>query len=200
MSYDEKNGRLLIADGNNNRILAFDVSQERFTNFPEPIAVIGQPDLNTVEPDLLTFDPAYVRSKTLGPRIAAESIDSRNQVLYVSEGYPAGNRVGFFDISPDGLARTRGGNMVDVIGHIDDEGNPSFTRRAANDRIDDRHHYPRAVALDPVDHRLFTIDQYNHRVLVWRLDSQNRLLDRKAEVVIGQPDFFTDLRRHPPPP
>ena len=63
--------------------------------------------------------------------------------------------------------------------------------------MDGRFIYPRAVTLDPVDHRLFTIDQYNHRVLVWRLDPFNRLLHRKAEVVIGQPDVYTANRHSP---
>ena len=196
MSYDEATGRLLMADGGRNRILVYDVAPERFTNFPQPIGVIGQPDYETVTPDILTYDPEYARSKTLGPRVGGESISAENQLLYVSEGYPAGNRIAIFDISGEGDSLS-GGNMVDVIGHIDDEGNPSFTGRAANDRVDDRHHYPRAVALDPVDHRLFTIDQYNHRVLVWQLDPNNQLLDRKAIAVLGQPDFRSAIL--PPP-
>jgi len=196
MAYDEATGRLLIPDGGNNRILVYDVSPERFTNFPEPIGIIGQPDFETVTPDVLTYDPAYARSKTLGPRVGGESVSAENQLLYVSEGYPAGNRIAIFDISGEGNSLS-GGNMVDVIGHIDDEGNPSFTARAANDRVDDRHHYPRAVALDPVDHRLFTIDQYNHRVLAWQLDANNQVLDRKSIAVLGQPDFSSAIL--PPP-
>lgn len=188
MSYDEATGRLLISDSGNNRILVYDVSPENLTNYPEPLGLIGQPDYETVTADLLTFDPEYARSKTLGPRIADGSISARNQLLYVSEGYWAGNRVGIFDISGKGNSLT-GGNMVDVVGHIDDNGEPSFTARAANDRVDDRNHYPRSVALDPVDHRLFTIDQYNHRVMVWQLGPNNELLDRKAIAVIGQPNF-----------
>ncbi len=188
MSYDDATGRLLISDADNNRILVYDVAPDRMSNFPEPIGVIGQPDYETVTEDRLTFSPELAQSKTYGPRITGGSISAENQLLYVSEGYWAGNRVGVFDISGAGDSLA-GGRMVDVIGHVDDEGNPSFTSRAANDRVDDRSHYPRAVALDPVDHRLFTIDQYNHRVLVWPLDPQNQLLDRRAMAVIGQPDF-----------
>ncbi len=191
LSYDEKLDRLLIADVPNNRILAFDVAPERMTAFPKPVGVVGQPDVNTVESELLTYDPVHADTKTLGPRIEGHSIDPENQLIYVAEGYYAGNRIGIFDISPDGMVRAGGARMVDVIGHLDDNGVPSFVRRMANDRVDDRHHYPRSVALDPVDHRLFTIDQYNHRVLVWRLDAYNRLLDRAAHVVIGQPDAYT---------
>ncbi len=191
MSYDDATGRLMISDSGNNRILAYDVSPDRMVNFPEPIGIIGQPDYETVTADRLTFDPQFAQSKTFAPRITGGSISAENQLLYVSEGYWAGNRVGIFDISGEGDSLT-GGNMVDVVGHIDDEGGPSFTSRAANDRIDDRSHYPRSVALDPVDHRLFTIDQYNHRVMVWQLDPQNQLLDRKAIAVVGQPTFDSD--------
>jgi DNA-binding beta-propeller fold protein YncE len=196
MAYDDRTGRIMMSDSGNNRILAYDVAPERLTNFPEPIGIIGQPDYETVTDNRLTFDPEFAQSKTYGPRITGGSISAQHQLLYVSEGYWAGNRVGIFDISGEGDSLS-GGNMVDVIGHIDEEGGPSFTARAANDRIDDRSHYPRSVALDPVDHRLFTIDQYNHRVMVWQLDPQNQLLDRTAIRVIGQPDFSTDTIPEP---
>ena len=196
MSYDDATGRIMISDSGNNRILVYDVAAGRITNFPEPIGIIGQPDYETVTDERLTFDPEFAQSKTFGPRITGGSISAENQLLYISEGYWAGNRVGIFDISGDGDSLS-GGNMVDVIGHIDDDGGPSFTARAANDRIDDRSHYPRSVAVDLVDHRLFTIDQYNHRVMVWQLDPQNQLLDRKAIVVVGQPDFRSDTIPEP---
>ncbi len=191
LSYDGATGRLMLTDSGNNRILVYDVAPDSMTNFPEPIGIIGQPDYDTVTEDRLTFSPELAQSKTFGPRITGGSISADNQLLYVSEGYWAGNRVGIFDISGEGDSLS-GGRMVDVVGHIDDEGGPSFTARAANDRIDDRSHYPRAVALDPVDHRLFTIDQYNHRVMVWQLDPGNQLLDREAIAVIGQPGFGSD--------
>ncbi len=191
LSYDGATGRLMLTDSGNNRILVYDVAPDSMTNFPEPIGIIGQPDYDTVTEDRLTFSPELARSKTFGPRITGGSISADNQLLYVSEGYWAGNRVGIFDISGEGDSLS-GGRMVDVVGHIDDDGGPSFTARAANDRIDDRSHYPRAVALDPVDHRLFTIDQYNHRVMVWQLDPRNQLLDREAIAVIGQPGFGSD--------
>ncbi len=188
--YDEANDRLLVSDSSNNRVLSFDVHPERMTHYPAALGVVGQPDLTTVESELLTYDPAYAQSKTDRPRISSGSFDPDNQLLYISEGYYSGNRVGIFDASPRAMAEGRS-LMVDVIGHVDDNGNPSYTRRSANDRVDGRTHYPRSVAHDPVDHRLFTIDQYNHRVLVWRLDAYNRILGREAEVVIGQEDFYS---------
>ena len=82
-----------------------------------------------------------------------------------------------------------------MVGHLDDEMNSDFTRRSANDRVNGRNVYPRDVALDPIDHRLVAIDQYNNRVLVWQLDSQNRVLEREAGWVIGQPDLYTAALR-----
>ena len=100
-----------------------------------------------------------------------------------------------FDVSGDKL-RT-GLPAFDLIGHYDDDGNPDFDARAAFGRINDRFIYPRAVALDPVDHRLFVNDQYNNRVLMFRLDDEDRILDRRASVVLGQPHTRSGKLREP---
>ena len=55
----------------------------------------------------------------------------------------------------------------------------------------------RAVTLDPVDHRLFVPDEYNHRVVVWQLDGLNRVAGRDARWVLGQPDLNTSLMGEP---
>ena len=106
-----------------------------------------------------------------------------------TEGYPGGNRAIIWDISPERLRN--GLPAVEVVGHLNDDGHTDFERRSANDRATPRNIYPRDVELDPIDHRLFAIDQYNNRVLVWQLDSQNRVLDRDAKWVYGQPDLYS---------
>jgi DNA-binding beta-propeller fold protein YncE len=110
-------------------------------------------------------------------------------LLVATEGYPGGNRAIIWDISPERL-RT-GMPAVEVVGHLDDEGHTDFERRAANDRATPKNIYPRDVVLDPIDHRLFAIDQYNNRVVVWQLDRQNRVKDRNARWVLGQPDLYS---------
>ena len=56
---------------------------------------------------------------------------------------------------------------------------PRFTARA------------RAMVLDRIHHRLFLNDGYNHRSLVFQLDPANRVDERSAQWVLGQPDLHT---------
>jgi len=43
-----------------------------------------------------------------------------------------------------------------------------------------------------VGHRLFVSDYYNHRVLVFDLDTNNNFVDRTADHVLGQPNFTSN--------
>jgi DNA-binding beta-propeller fold protein YncE len=190
MAYDPTTDRLFIVTGGagivDNRVAVYDVAPTRMKNFPDLLAVIGKPGLGRYD---AVIDSVNVMWPGLGPR----SVDPVNQLLYVMEGHGGGNRISIFDIHPDRL-RT-GQAALGVIGHIDDEGKPSLTRRSPNDRANNVHFYPRDTALDAVGHRLFATDQYQERILVFPLDPLNRVLDYRASRVIGQPDLFTgDMR------
>ena len=78
------------------------------------MAVIGQPDAFSVH-------PAVSNSRVAMPRI---TIDSEREKLYISEGYPAGNRITVWDIAPGNLET--GMSAVDVIGHETPEGGPGL--------------------------------------------------------------------------
>jgi len=181
LDYDPVHERLFVSQLRDNRILVFDASSRAMTNDPEAIAVLGQPDFDT-------FDPRVSRESFAFPK--DPTVDAGNQVLYVSEGFPGGNRVMAFDIRPESLES--GMPAMDVIGHLDDEGRDDFDRRMANDRLDARTTtLARAVALDRVDHRLWVADEYNNRVLGFQLDRDNRLLEREARWVFGQANFHS---------
>ena len=186
LSYDDKTDRLFIAEGHlrieEMRITVYEVAPGLSLRDARPTIVLGKPGFEA-------YDPIVSRSQSVWPRLGAASIDSERQLLVATEGYPGGNRAIIWDISRENL-RT-GAEAVEVVGHLDDNMESDFSRRSANDRINARNIYPRDVALDPVDHRLFAIDQYNNRVMVWQLDSQNRILDRDARWVIGQPNMYT---------
>jgi DNA-binding beta-propeller fold protein YncE len=186
LSYDDKTGRLFIAESHSRiehmRITLYDVSLGTPLGDVEPIAVLGKPGFGA-------YDPIVSREQSVWPRLGASSLDSERQLLVATEGFPGGNRALIWDISPENLRN--GAPAVEVVGHLDDDMNPDFNRRSANDRVNARNVYPRDVALDAVDHRLFAIDQYNNRVLAWQLDSQNRILDRDARWVFGQPHMYT---------
>ena len=186
LTYDAATDRLFIAESHprieHMRITVYDVAPGTSLRDAKPVAVLGKPGFGA-------YDPIVSREQSVWPRLGASSIDPERQLLVATEGYPGGNRAIIWDVSPENLRN--GAPAVEVVGHLDDEMNTDFTRRSANDRVNGRNVYPRDVALDPVDHRLMAIDQYNNRVLVWQLDSQNRVLERDARWVIGQPNAYT---------
>ena len=186
LAYDSKHHRLFIAEDLEHRVMVYDAHPDRVGGPARALAVIGQPDA-------FSTHPAVARDRVAMPRI---TVDSETQKLYVSEGYPAGNRIAIFDIAPENL-RT-GMPASDVIGHQTPAGEPDFDNRMAQGHLDARSlAAAREVVLDPVDHRLFVADQYNHRVVIWQLDNLNRIVDRDARWVLGQPDINTSLMGPP---
>ena len=186
LAYDWVNHRLFIAEDLQHRVMAYDAHPDRVGGAAAALAVIGQPDA-------FSAHPAVSQNRVAMPRLAVES---ETQKLYISEGFPAGNRISIFDISPGKLET--GMVASDVVGHETPAGGPDFEARMAQGHLHGRTlAAARAVALDPVDHRLFVADEYNHRVVVWQLDAMNRVGDRSAQWVLGQPDLETSVMGDP---
>ena len=186
LAYDSRHQRLFIAEDLEHRIMVYDAHPDRLGGPTTAMAVIGQPDAFSVH-------PAVSDSRVAMPRI---TIDSEREKLYISEGYPAGNRITVWDIAPDNTET--GMSAVDVIGHETPDGEPDFFNRMAQGHLDGRSlAAARAVTLDSVDHRLFVPDEYNHRVVVWQLDELNRIVERDARWALGQPDVNTSLMGEP---
>lgn len=181
---DVKEQRLLVSEGSVlNRMLVFDVHPERIESNPDAFAVLFQED----------FGPPKRATSDIFENSPRPFLDEETNTLYVASGYPGGNRVLLYDFSPENVHT--GMRAFDVLGHYDQEGNPDFDARAAYGRINARYVYPRAVALDPLDHRLFVNDQYNNRVVMYELDVENRIVDRAAKVILGQPDEYSGQLR-----
>jgi signal transduction histidine kinase/DNA-binding beta-propeller fold protein YncE/chitodextrinase len=53
------------------------------------------------------------------------------------------------------------------------------------------YHFPRGVALDGANHRLYIADSSNARVMEYDLDSSNHFTGTSASHVLGEPDFTT---------
>lgn len=177
MILDVRGQRLLVNEGSVlNRMLVFDVHPDHLQNNPNAAAVLFQED----------FGPPVRGTSAVLENSPRPFLDEETNTLYVASGYPGGNRVLLYDFSPENV-RT-GMPAFDVLGHYGPDGEPDFDARAAYGRINGRYVYPRAVALDPVDHRLFVNDQYNNRVVMYELDHENRIVERTATVVLGQPD------------
>jgi hypothetical protein len=49
---------------------------------------------------------------------------------------------------------------------------------------------PYGVDIDTVSHRLFVADRYSSRIMEYDLDSSNVLVDRTADHVLGQTNFY----------
>ena len=187
MSLDYEHDRLFVGEAFGNRMVIIDVNPGILNGAlnPDAIAVLGQPDFESTE-------PVVSQTRLTMPRI---TVDVERQLAYVPDGYPAGNRINIFDIHPDRLQPTSQ-PLLDQIGHINPEGEPDFESRSANDRTSPRYWtQARDISLDSVDHRLFVSDNYGHRVMIFQLDRMNRILERGARWVLGQPDGETSLLR-----
>ena len=185
IAVDYRYNRLFSATFTENRVLVFDVAPENLNgpSDPDAIAVLGQPGYEET-------DPAITETRLTMTRI---TVDSDRQLAYVPTGYPAGNAIHIFDIHPERMQEFLT-PQIDQIGHLNPDGDDDFLARAAHDRASGKFWTQgRDVTVDTVDHRLFLNDFYGHRVLVYRLDRMNRLLDREASWVIGQDDIDTQV-------
>ncbi|MCX6795599.1 MAG: putative Ig domain-containing protein [Candidatus Falkowbacteria bacterium] len=79
-------------------------------------------------------------------------------------------------------------NADGVIGHIDINNNTNYTEKGPNNTTTTNgFNYPMdSGAVDTVNHRLFTIDSYNHRILVFALDSNDNIVSQTPINVLGQ--------------
>ena len=185
LEMDESTQRLFGNEGD--RMLIFDVHSERLINNPDATNLLFEEDW---ESGVNSVGGLGMVSRTVETAVKVPILDPKTQKMYTSTSYTGRNAISIWDISREGLNET-GTPVTDVLGQYDWAGKVDFTQRAAHGRQNDRWMYPRGVALDPVDHRLFVNDQYLHRVLVFDLDDENRPLDRKADIILGQPDAWS---------
>jgi DNA-binding beta-propeller fold protein YncE len=180
LQMDSQRQRLYVSEPiDQNRALVFDVDPHRIKNNEDAMAVLFQHSADKIEWKVSQDQETW-------PRPFLDAADGK---LYVAASHPGGNRVSIFDVS--GNLKPTGMASITTIGHFDADGKVDFVDRPAGSRLNGRVMYPRSVALDPVDHRLFIGDQYNSRVLIFNLTSDNRIASRSASMVLGQPDLYT---------
>ena len=182
---DQVNQRLFAGEGN--RLLVFDVHPNRLANNADAVAVMFQENWEDVETTVVSATQEIS---------ARPFLNEQAQKLYVASSYYGRNGVSFWDVSPEALPPS-GASAVDILGHFDWEGNIEWENRGAFGRAGERYLYARGVALDEVDNRLFLNDQYLNRVLVFDLDDERRIVDRRPKVILGQPHAYTGLNRPP---
>jgi DNA-binding beta-propeller fold protein YncE len=173
LAFDAGTNRLFVDDFNNSRVLVFDVNTG--ADGPNAVNVLGQTDFTT----------GYTgrsQSRFANPRGLA--FDQGNNRMYLAD---SGNqRVIYFNVS----AIVNGQNAEDGLGVQDGAGTYNWTMgvyntppnaRGMSEALD--------VVLDTSSHRLFISDSRNSRVLGFDLDSNDTIVDRVADHVLGQTTF-----------
>jgi hypothetical protein len=171
------NGRLLIADSLNNRVLVY--NQIPDSNNASADVVIGQPDFVSVQPNQGLGRPtASTLSRPAG-------LASDGQRLFVLDR--VNHRVLIYDRLP--AANNARADLVIGQASMDSAsfcGN-SANKDAAGVSASCLSSGPTGLAYDPTSGKLLIYDSDNDRVLVYnRIPNVN---GAAADVVIGQPDF-----------
>ena len=170
------NTRLYVSQSTGNRVTVYDVAA--ITDGQNAINVLGQPD----------FITATAGTRQSGLNAPNGCLVDANNKLYVLQS--SAHRASLFDIA----SISNGEDAVNMLGQFDNDINPPgpiYLKGTANNAS-----YklglsgPQGVAVDAVNDRLFVADSTNNRVLVYNLDSNNLLLDRIPDAVLGQPNFW----------
>lgn len=147
VAYDPTGDRLFVVDGDNVRVLVYDVAS--ITNGENAINVLGQPNFTTA-----TSVTAPPTAAGLGDPVGAEFDDAGDR-LFVSDY--TNNRVVVYNVA----AITDGENAVNVLGRSNFTTNGALTQQGGMSG-------PRGLAYDPTGNRLFVADSATHqRVLTF---------------------------------
>ena len=167
LAYDGAGSRLFVADGNNRRVLVFDVSA--IADGEDAAHVLGQPDFTSNA-------QATTRAGMRSPYgLAYDAAGSR---LFAAE---SSHRVLVYDVS----AIADGEDAAHVLGQ------PDFTSNvpaAAQNGLSS----PYGLAYDTAGARLFAADYGNNRVLAF--DASSIADGMNASGVLGQPDFVSNAQ------
>jgi DNA-binding beta-propeller fold protein YncE len=173
------NGNLLYVNQQGScRVTIFDIAA--VANNENAINVLGQPDFTTnncsAGPDQDTTDSLFL----------GITYDSINNLLYTDDS--DNNRTLVFDLN----TITDGEPASDVFGQYDLSENPIYTKGGPNNGPNIWGFYgPTDVEIDYNNDRLFVVDSFNHRVLVYNLNPDHTFPDKEPDFVLGQPDFLS---------
>lgn len=169
-----ESGEVMVADSNNNRVMVW-TSPVTISGQAANI-VIGQSNFNSslagVGPTKYSLPMAI--SSSGGMTIVA---DARNNRIIVYSS----------TITSSGQAASL------TIGQITDSDTVDFYGNTLNNPQNRGMNRPSGMAVDSIGGRLFVSDTENNRVLVFNLDGTNNVIDRSADLVLGQQTFSTTL-------
>lgn len=170
------NGKLIITDTGNHRILIFDSVPTG--NLPSPSLVLGQPDFTTC--DSTTINGATA-SRLYGPT----SVWSDGKKFVVADR--ENHRVLIWNSFP-----TQNGQPADLV-----LGQPDFSSNTANvgGISGSSMNLPFSVSANPAG-QMFLSEQGNNRVLIW--DRFPTSTQQPADRVLGQNSMTTNSAPNPP--
>ena len=188
IAYDAKRERLFVVDGNNARVLIFDVTPEKFQNGMQAIGVIGQKDFGTKENVKLanmkvTEDVGRKRLNTP----SSLAYDPVKDWLYV--GDRGNERTLIFDVNPERLGPDPA--ALFVLGQKD-----FVTDRVTNAEQEEIIE-PRELAVDAKAQRVYHTDAPMGRVLIFDLPRSERpvTLPSRAMVTYGTTDPWNEREK-----
>lgn len=169
----DSSDNLYIADSENSRILKFSESSNPPSNFGANL-VLGQ--MSTTSSGSCNQEAAISAQSLCGA--GGLALDASGDLFAADSG---NNRVVeyLFPLSNDESASV-------VLGQGD------FLHNTVNSLTGASLSAPQQIAIDSsvTPHRVYIADQTNNRVLAWH-DAESFVNGAQADVVIGQPDFFT---------
>jgi len=178
LTFDDGGDLLYVADSDNNRVLVYDVAA--IADGESAVNVLGQ-TLFTTSTAATTQDGMQYPGGLF--------FDADNDRLLVAD--LKSNRVTTFSVS----AIIDGEGAVDVLGQSTDATicstqTASYTKKEPNNGPSSYGlSQPGGMTIDSVNHRLFVSEYLNNRVLVFNLDTNNALVDRVPDAVLGQSNF-----------
>jgi DNA-binding beta-propeller fold protein YncE len=160
LAFDAKRNRLFVVDGNNARVLIFDVTPGKFQNGMAATGVIGQKDFTTKEvARLLTSKVAAEFGRRRMNLPSGLAYDPVKDWLYV--GDRGNERTLVFDVAPERLGADPG--ALYVLGK--DDFVSDFVTISEQEEIIE----PRELAVDAAAQRVYQTDTPMGRVLVYDL-------------------------------
>jgi DNA-binding beta-propeller fold protein YncE len=188
LAFDAKRNRLFVVDGNNARVLIFDVTPEKFQNGMQAIGLIGQKDFGTKE-------TARLASQKVAPEVGSRRLNTPSSLAYdpvkdwLYVGDRGNERTLIFDAAPEKLGTDPA--AIAVLGQKD------FVTDRVTYAEQEEIIEPREFAVDPVAQRVYQSDAPMGRVLIFDLPRTERPLKLAARAMAsyGTTDPWNERER-----
>jgi DNA-binding beta-propeller fold protein YncE len=184
ISYDASNTLLFVADSRYSRVMVFGVATSTIANGENATMELGHTDTNGNY--FYTSGEPYNDPTPSAFALPADVVlDTANHRLFVGNGsvfQGNGNREAVFTLDANNHLTTTSASYV--------LGQPDFYTDIATTTQSGLNAAAHS-AYDPINQRLFVVDQFNNRVLVFNVATSTIANGENASYVLGQPNFTT---------